>query len=203
MESTVYEETLNGLTIKIYQDESGPDPRKDYDNLGTMICFHRDYKLGDEHTMTPDELVELVKRKDVIALPLFLLDHSGLWMRTGRFECDSGGWDTSRLGYIYVDYATIRKEYGKVTKTTKQKALEVLELEVKIYSAYLEGSVYGFVIEDQDGENLDSVWGFIETDFPIEKTYVLQEARSTVQALTHNGTTDADGQLLIPLEKAG
>jgi hypothetical protein len=34
--------------IEIIQDECPLNPRKEYDNLGTMVCFHRLYTLGDE-----------------------------------------------------------------------------------------------------------------------------------------------------------
>ena len=34
-------------TIKIYRDEDPVNPRK-WDNLGTMVCWHRNYNLGDE-----------------------------------------------------------------------------------------------------------------------------------------------------------
>ncbi len=36
-----------GTTIEIHRDEFGYSPRED-DNLGTMVCFHRRYVLGDE-----------------------------------------------------------------------------------------------------------------------------------------------------------
>ena len=35
-----------GYQIKIYQDEFSELPG-DRDNLGTMLCKHRDYRLGD------------------------------------------------------------------------------------------------------------------------------------------------------------
>lgn len=201
MEKPIHEETRHGLTIKIYRDDDPLNPRTEWDNLGTMACFHRRYNLGDKHEFSnDDELVEFLKTnaKKIIALPLYLYDHSGLSISTGSFN---DPWDSGQVGYIYVTYETIKKEYGKVTKKTKTQALSVLEGEVKIYSAYLEGSVYGYVIEDTAGNNLDSVWGYIETDC-IEKSYVLQDARSIVDSRTHNGTTDADGQELMPFAQA-
>jgi hypothetical protein len=151
-----------GYTIKTYQDEDAESPRE-WDNLGTMTCFHDRYNLGDKHNMAVEELIETAKRPDVIALPLVLLDHSGLWMRVGRsFREDPGGWDTSRVGYIWVDYATIRKEYNikHITDKIKEKVRGILENEVKTYSDYLEGNVYGYNVEDSDGDIHDSCWGY-------------------------------------------
>lgn len=34
--------------LKVEQDDSSESPRK-WDNLGTMVCWHRRYNLGDEH----------------------------------------------------------------------------------------------------------------------------------------------------------
>lgn len=38
-----------GYEIEIIQDDNGINPRKDFDPLGTMICFHNQYSLGDKH----------------------------------------------------------------------------------------------------------------------------------------------------------
>ena len=35
---------------------------------------------------------------------------------------------------------------------------------MRIYSQYLKGDVYGYIIEDPDGDEVDSCWGFYEQD---------------------------------------
>ena len=52
-----------------------------------------------------------------------------------------------------------------------------MESEVKQYSQYLEGDVYGFAIEDPDGNDMDSCWGF------YGHAYCLQEAKSIADSL--------------------
>lgn len=37
-------------TLLVSDDELPLNPREDYDNLGTMVCWHRQYNLGDGHT---------------------------------------------------------------------------------------------------------------------------------------------------------
>lgn len=39
-----------GHNINIYQDEFVENPRTGEDNVGTMICFHNRYELGDTHS---------------------------------------------------------------------------------------------------------------------------------------------------------
>lgn len=237
----------------VYDDNPVYDPR-DWDNLGTMVCWHRNYKLGDNNSFkTPqdffhakttdlcsrDEIFDYAlkakgsvkikkckngygdnayelfyygykswlgerhepewQREDIYAddamlidaiidnmsvsdcktllenklvmLPLYLYDHSGITMSTSSF-CDR--WDSGQVGWIYADYSKIKKEYGveTVTETEIQKAVSVLEGEVKTYDRYLTGEVYGIVIYKFD-EETDSCWGFYgDTD------YVISEAAS-------------------------
>jgi hypothetical protein len=70
----IYEEKRHGLTIKIYQDDcdENQNPRH-WDNLGTMVCFHRRYELGDKHTMSIEEAREFRQSKDIIAWKAFSL----------------------------------------------------------------------------------------------------------------------------------
>ena len=45
------------LTVR--QDDFFPNPRREDENFGTMICFHRRYQLGDEHEyFSSDDLLE-------------------------------------------------------------------------------------------------------------------------------------------------
>lgn len=40
----------NGTKTAVIMNDTSPfDPRVDYDNLGTMVCWHRRYSLGDKH----------------------------------------------------------------------------------------------------------------------------------------------------------
>ena len=43
----------------VRHDDFFPDPRRENENFGTMICFHRRYQLGDEHQyFSSDDLLE-------------------------------------------------------------------------------------------------------------------------------------------------
>jgi hypothetical protein len=164
--------------IKIYPDNDAENPRS-WDNLGTMVCFHRDYDLSDKHNFSDSqELLDYLKRNKTINLPLFLLDHSGLRMSTGDFfYCDPGQWDSGQVGIIYVDYEKIRKEYSvkHVTKSIKQKVCKVLESEVSTYDDYLSGNIYGFCAETAQGESIGACWGFFG-----DTAYMIDEAKSSI-----------------------
>lgn len=42
--------TQGDYTLMIVDDDEPINPRRDYDPFGKMICFHRRYDLGDEHS---------------------------------------------------------------------------------------------------------------------------------------------------------
>jgi len=157
-------------------DENPWSPRE-WDNLGTMICFHNRYDLGDEHDFSdPDELIEFICENDVLSLPLYLYDHSGITMNTTGFSyIDSGGWDSGQVGFIYVTKEVLREEFNKKRLTQKDidHAYDILNAEVKIYNYYLTGEVYGYALIkletcDKCGHTeestIDSCFGFYGSD---------------------------------------
>ncbi len=183
-----YEETKFGdYTIRIDPDHDAESPRE-WDNLGTMVCWHNRYTLGDgDHgfespqvfihvisglyseeatedlTESQYNLCEAVATKENIILPLYLYDHSGITMNTTGFSC---GWDSGQVGYIYVSREQVLKEYNwKVLSQKRREQIEkYLTGEVETYDKFLTGQVYGFNIDrtDPDGEeeHVDSCWGF-------------------------------------------
>lgn len=153
-------------TLKIVRDENPESPRE-YGTLGTMVCWHSRYNLGDEQPrQQPHDFIEDLPRGSVI-LPLFLYDHSGISMSTGAFPCL---WDSGQVGYIYATPDDIRSEFGELSAETKAKTQEILEQEVKVYDQYLRGNVWGYELWkrcgscQQDTDVEDSCWGFIGDD---------------------------------------
>ena len=52
------EQEYKGYIIKIYQDDTSEDsPREDRDNLGTMVCTHRRYNLGDVQVRSEEDFL--------------------------------------------------------------------------------------------------------------------------------------------------
>jgi len=182
--NAIYQEDYKGFNIKIYQDGDAESPREVFDNFGKMVCFHNRYNLGDKTDLTIDEINEHVKRKDVVSLPLYLYDHSGITINTTGFSCP---WDSGQVGYIYADRADILSEYGGkiLTKKLRSKIEEYLKNEVSEYDQFLRGEVYGYNVTkpvkcdscgNVEAEDIGSCWGF----YGDYEGYILEEARSTV-----------------------
>lgn len=165
------EEIYKGYRIVYEIDEFATNPIKDYDTLATFSLFHPDYDLAGPGAFSgKDDLLSHIQRDDVLALTVYLYDHSGLSLHCGRVACDPQGWDTSRIGYAHITHEKIKEEYGNAEPETIEKVRGYIKGEIEMYSQYLQGDCWGFTIFDQleEGEDddatreeLDSVWGFI------------------------------------------
>ena len=158
--------------LEIFDDLNPCSPRE-FDNLGTMVCFHRRYDLGDETELKSsdfsswEELENYLYKEEnaLIAIPVFMYDHSGLWINTTGFSCP---WDSGQVGYIYISKEKVRREYSckRISKKLKEMIREMLCSEVDLYNDYLSGNVYGFTLTDKENaEEIDSSCGFYGTDY--------------------------------------
>ena len=181
MSEYIYEKQKVGkYIVKVVQDDDPMNPREEYDNLCTMVCFHRRYNLGDRnHGFTPESIREYLSenRKTVFWKPLYLYDHSGITMNTTGFSCS---WDSGQVGYIFVERDRFLEafRYKKMTKKAKERLEALLEGEVEDYDNFLTGEVYGFRIEDEHGEVIDSCYGFNG-----DIKYALEEGISEAKAM--------------------
>lgn len=100
---------------------------------------------------------------------------------------------TSSSGYSQGDYIEMlvvwTKEWGKGMGVPKKQALangkKDMEMNAKVFGAWVWNDIFGFEITDPQGQEFDdnSCWGFIEPEtYPAERMYVVQEARSSVDA---------------------
>ena len=185
------EETVihHGVTIRIIQDEDPQSPR-DWDNLGTMFCAHRRHNLGDKQfeSWAGIDAALAAEGKMAVILPLYLFDHSGITIRCSSDEfraADGAGWDWGQVGYVFVTKEKARKEWGKLTAATLKKIKECLIAEVDAYDKYLTGSYVGWVVEDEDGEHVESCWGYDDQD------YALKEAQSMAKSILKRRKLDA------------
>jgi len=152
----------NGLTLRVDKDISfNLNPRENFSNIGTMFCFHRRYRLGDETDIKDTEKFNdwLQENKDniILKLPLFLYDHSGICISTSDFN---DPWDSGKVGHIVCTKENLEKIGLKNLSVGKIK--EQLEKEVKEYSDYLEGNktFYYFSIFDKKHNLIDSCSGY-------------------------------------------
>lgn len=143
-----------------------------------------DWLVDDVIEALPNEDIWylLERHANIVALPLCLYDHSGITMSTTSFN---DRWDSGQVGWIYTDKETIlsqrykfRNSKGNLIKITKRNWKEVayqdLKKEVQMYDMYLQGDVYGIVIEEYDSDlkefdEIDSCWGYYDDSYDEEE----------------------------------
>ena len=149
IEQTLYKDYL----ISIDYDWEPMDPRE-WSNLGTMVCFHNKYTLGDKHDIQSPDFSSWSEVRDyieaelggMVILPLYLYDHSGISMKIGDFRgTPHAGWDSGQVGFIYCTDGDMVAE--GITDLDQAEAL--LRGEVAAYNRYLTGDVYTYRIERQ------------------------------------------------------
>jgi len=163
-------------------DQYNAEIIKKYKSLDYSSCLD-DYYDGQYGEVTREKAEAMIQKwmdAELIILPIYVYEHGGITMRTSGFGCQ---WDSGQAGYIYMSKAEARKEYS--SKRVDNKNMRVIEEsmreKIEYFAAICEGSVYGYTIEDEQGEQLDSCWGFVETDYPIEETGVYMDAMSSAR----------------------
>ena len=167
----------NGIVIEVIPDDNPMDPRE-WDNVGTMVCFHKRYQLGDKTDFKSEDYesweevrTAIEENNGIHIYPLFLYDHSGISIRIGSWDgrAPHAEWDSGQIGFIYTTKSAL-EAYGI---TDEAAAIEGLQHEVEEYDRYLRGDVYGYLIKKAcpSCEHLgveDSSWGFSSTEEAIK-----------------------------------
>ena len=126
-------------TLEVKQDNDAESPRE-WDNVCTMVCFHRRYNLGDKHNyddsdeffdyilceicgmdaedieeLSTREKYKLAKESDKVYFKdLNLYDHSGLTISTSSGYPYNDRWDAGCVGWIYVSKSDAMNNYGGI-----------------------------------------------------------------------------------------
>lgn len=109
-----------------------------YDNAHRMKAEDRDAVNDGDYTT--EELVSLVEKYNL-----------------GIVEERSTQYQT---WCAIIPYPTVKKEYGHVSRKTKDLAHGCARAELDEFVGYLNGEVYGWIVDSEDEEHIDSVWGY-------------------------------------------
>ncbi len=156
---TTYEEVeamLHEAQVEIGMDHE--TSQADYDRACHALTYLQKAEVETE-----------VEVRDDIAIcaPIYLYDHSGLTVSHGSFSCP---WDSGQVGWHYITNKALEENWPSA-EGKLQKGEECLKSELKEYDCYLQGYVWGYEIEDEDENLVDSCWGFYGDS--IEETGIL------------------------------
>jgi len=159
------------MTLEIYYENTlfCESPREFTSSV--FIANHKRYNLGDQTpqatdaTSWEDATNQHLKNndltlRDVIILPVYMLDHSSLSFSTVPFN---DRYDSGEIGFIYEIRKDVRKEFNKqrISSALENLILDRLKAEIQNYQEYVNNECYSFFITDNDGNTIDSVGCFI------------------------------------------
>jgi hypothetical protein len=172
MRDVIDEFEHSGFTVKIFQDPDAEAPDNNEDDLFIVTARNRHFQPKTPRGLTVDDVAERDFRKDYHVLPLFAYIHSGIALSLGReypFDCP---WDAGQIGVVCVGK---RAGFSDI-----HKAADGL---VETWNQYLSGDAYGYAVEE-NGEHLDSCWGFYGLDFARSEAKVAADYEATSRAKT-------------------
>jgi hypothetical protein len=181
----LHETVKRGIKLNILIDEDPLNPLKEYDQLGTYACFGRHSHLGNFTEYTdPEEIAEYIKSNQSLVWELYYNEQSGeLTMSKLKLEPE---WDMGgHVGWVFIPRDKVLRDYGAkiLHQKLKMRMTEYIKAEVKEYSAYLSGEVYGYlvgVVDDEgdiDYDDADSCWGISSYEECSEEAYGILEHR--------------------------
>lgn len=168
--SIAHQETdAAGLRLIIESDDDSMNPRREFDNLCRMVCWHRRYELGDPHDWTePSDFRRAMRGVSHLGLRLYLYDHSGLTIATTPFSCH---WDSGQIGWIIIERQALLAEFGenRLTQALNEQAFDLMRAEVGVYNQYLTEDIWSIRIQGPENETLDSCSGLFGLDWAFKE----------------------------------
>jgi hypothetical protein len=154
---SIHKESYKGFTIEINHDEFAESPcERDWGMLSTISCLsNRHYRLGHE-TKEADDLVEMYRDPEIIALPVRFYEYQENYMEVTDTD------DHQACGIVWMTKQDAMDNLGFTSFGVKElkKTIETLKGDVETYSQYLRGNVWKFVVRE-NGEIVDSGMGFL------------------------------------------
>lgn len=158
--------TLNGYTVEIHPDHDAENPRTRCSS--TLCTRHRRRTFGGETLPASPSAIEEafsryladkgLNRRDIIHIPVFMYDHSGIALSSRSFN---DRWDSVVLGFLYETRADIRREFKvkrispKLEKTIRFRLFG----EIEELSAWANGETYYFTIPALDDLGIGGFYG--------------------------------------------
>ncbi len=143
-----------GLTINIHPDDLGDNCPLDWDDTwGQWVTFERDSTLSDYHDYANQEdALAMAKKMGFDVFPLIKYEHGQVAYSTTReypFDCQ---WDAGQVGFIFIN----PKECSDPAKYAAGQC--------ETMTTWCNGGGCGYVVEGDDGEQLDACWGFYDIE---------------------------------------
>ena len=131
-----------------------------YDRCDTEATIN-DLLGCDWQDLTRDEFIKKMEScKEVAAFaPVYMYSHSGDTISTSPFSCP---WDSGQAGWAVITRSSLKamglKNVGQVRGQRHIKG------HIQYLDQIMQGNVFGFEVKDENGDHVDSCWGFVGDD---------------------------------------
>ena len=177
-------ENYKGYTIKIKQDEYAESPRE-WSTFGTIVSATQGINeverwindsIKDAVNCDVDIEKALAKHFGEIAvvLPIYRYSHGVDRFSTesfyGKLPQGHARFDSALTGFIFATKETTREWFKckRVTEKIKQQAAENLKSEIDDLDTWASGDVWGYIVEDDEEEHVDSCWGYYNYEYALQ-----------------------------------
>jgi hypothetical protein len=147
--------TAVAAKYRIEQDDNPESPAKWEDENLFLVANHSQFYVpAPGEKAVPQHAKEVVDKwkKTHWVFPVEAYIHSGVSLAlAGEGSFPDRQWDVSQIGFVFVS-----KLEWRLSKSARKCAVSYLET----WNTYLSGDVWGFIIEDEDGNEIHSCWGF-------------------------------------------
>lgn len=146
-----------GVTLKIIADPDSESPISEEEDAVIFAVYHNRrinpaaaHGLGDAEAGKAFEAEHAGEGSAYAVFPLFAYEHGNILYKVAESNPFACQWDSGRIGFI----ALKREDFGPYL-------LKYAQGIAKSYTDWTNGNVWGYVVEDAEGDTLDSCWGFI------------------------------------------
>jgi hypothetical protein len=166
-----YFQFIGPFCVNVSYDKYALSPidEKENDLPFKVVCSNY---IGHEKWSKDDlrSFPDKAKKEGYEYLPIYYFNHSDESVQTKPFNGPHADWDSGQVGWIFVEPATGREEWGR---KWRKMAREYMETAVEEWDSYLRGE--NFFVEVLEGDDrLDSCGSYIG-----DKDYALEEGIGT------------------------
>lgn len=158
-----------GYKLEVYHDEYETETTRDYDNLGKIITWHKNYDFTDNVvkekfsnlTESPETFLDYANKNKFLYKSLYMYDHSGIsFSLSNNVYPFNDRWDSGQVGYIFTTPEDIKKWFKvkEITNDIKEKVYEDFENEIKELNKDVVGDSFYYILY-KNNEQIDSLSG--------------------------------------------
>jgi hypothetical protein len=157
-----------------------------YDLMGELLECKCGLTPGYSERLANDNIAKAVarcnKQPGLYVLPVYEFSHSSTYLSVND---PHDPWDSGFVGFVYTTRDELKTD--GFANITRKNVYQWLEQTLAMYDNWATGNVYGFVLNDADGIEIDSCYGFYpENNYGCIDDYCINEM------LSQCGETRAD-----------